>query len=300
EPPEKKLISDADVFIKQLAEKQTNTKTSLQEQLSSKHDFYKATEFVPLTNYTSGSNSLEEFGKEYFKSKHKNINENILEEQLKHILQIIYKTNNYKEKKCVNHDRLKTELVLSTKPTSIETKLLKFALENQQKSTEKLPHPMDDIKNIEMQFTGNISSINTKKIRRRARNLQKQIDAISTITVKEPLTVFKNSPFSESSKWDVKEFPKEQSDKKKVYSCKPQNYYTIKDGEIVKINSVDRNRKYTGDKLSVEEIKKIPKFENYTTGVPSSTLYLKNLANGVTESDLRDVFNEIYKQQNGF
>ncbi|KAL4230581.1 U12 snRNA binding [Mactra antiquata] len=46
-------------------------------------------------------------------------------------------------------------------------------------------------------------------------------------------------------------------------------------------------RKY---KLSVNEVKNIPRFENYTPGEPSNVLFVKNLSNKVSEEDLASLF----------
>lgn len=44
------------------------------------------------------------------------------------------------------------------------------------------------------------------------------------------------------------------------------------------------------DRLTVQEIKQLPRFENYSYGEPSNVLYLKNLSNKVTEEDLVSLF----------
>ncbi|KAG8182923.1 hypothetical protein JTE90_028745 [Oedothorax gibbosus] len=48
-------------------------------------------------------------------------------------------------------------------------------------------------------------------------------------------------------------------------------------------------------RLSVEEIKKLPKFGNYDIGVPSKTLYLKNLHPKTTVQELRSIFAHFEK-----
>lgn len=54
--------------------------------------------------------------------------------------------------------------------------------------------------------------------------------------------------------------------------------------EPVPVEVIERYR------LSVEQIKQLPKFQNYDAGVPSPTLYLKNLSPRVTEEDLMSLF----------
>ncbi|XP_044256101.1 RNA-binding protein 41-like isoform X2 [Tribolium madens] len=315
EPPEKKLVSDADIYIKKLSEKQLNTSINLEEQLSLKNSFCRSTELVSLTNYASGSKSLQEFSSlvgdlknlEEFKSqglnndeielfkcyksgnletRHKNINRDVVKTQLEGIFHKLNETRNEEEeqtKNCVG--RLETELLLSTKPTSVETKLLKFALENDhRKSTHG--GPMDQLKNVEQQLINDSSPINIKKIRKKARRLAKQINS-SVNPPNEP--IIQNQ--SLHTKWDSKISVTTPPQKEpKTYTCKSQNYYTIKDGEIIQINHTPEK------KLSIEEIRKIPKFQNYDKGTPCSVLFLKNLANGVAQSDLERVFQKFTKE----
>ncbi|KAK3608954.1 hypothetical protein CHS0354_026283 [Potamilus streckersoni] len=56
---------------------------------------------------------------------------------------------------------------------------------------------------------------------------------------------------------------------------------------------VDVIQKY---RLSNDEIRKIPKFENYTPGAQNKVLYLKNLAPKVTEEDLVSLFIRFQKE----
>jgi hypothetical protein len=329
EPPEKKMISDGDIFIKQLAEQQRNTNINLEEQLSSKNRFYKSTELISLTNYTSGANSLEEFsfvikhsndveklkshglhdkdielifdyknGMEQVRNKHKNMNIDVLKKRLGEIFEKINRTDGDDKKEVVPHDRLKTELILSAKPASVETRLLKFALQNKQTCKEQLPHPMDQIKLLEEQFTSDQSPVNIKKIRRKARCLTKQIEAASSSAKQEPAvnkSASNNDIFNWNSKWDKKESEDNSYilTEKKTFTCKPQNYYTIKDGKIIKIIHTEMDKEVPKNKLSVEEIKQIAKFSNYEKGTPSKILFLKNLKSGATEDDIRNVFGEF-------
>lgn len=189
-------------------------------------------------------------------------------------------------------------MILSAKPASVETRLLKFALQNKQTCKEQLPHPMDQIKLLEEQFTSDQSPVNIKKIRRKARCLTKQIEAASSSAKQEPAvnkSASNNDIFNWNSKWDKKESEDNSYilTEKKTFTCKPQNYYTIKDGKIIKINHTERDKEVTKNKLSVEEIKLIPKFCNYVKGTPSKILFLKNLKSGVTEDDIRNVFGEF-------
>ncbi|KAJ3658677.1 hypothetical protein Zmor_010402 [Zophobas morio] len=332
EPPEKKLVSDGDMLIKRLSEKQRNTKVNLQEQLTANSQFYKSTEILSVTNYTSGSLSLQKFntavqhlsdveklkscglsneeiellhdfqsGDEVVKNKHKNLNHSVLKLKLEEIYSKIRESRCQDTKEVVKRNRLTTETTLATKPSSVETKLLKFALENEQK--DLLPGPMDLITGVEEELMKNLAPVDVKKIRKKARSLAKQIDDIGNPTLKEPIIKeprADGAAFCRKTKWDLKECKVEnnKATESKVFTCKPQNYYTIRDGVILKINNApesDNNSTKQQKKLSVEEIKKIPKFENYEKGISSKILFVKNLAGGVQGSDLENLFCDVGK-----
>lgn len=297
EPPTKKLISDGDLLIKELYEKQTNTKVDLKEwvfiylsvfefnsfisfRLHNSNNFEKCTEFVPLTSYVKGSNSLQNFqaiveqsdqieilkaagvtsddiklffdskkGAEYLKETHKNLERSILEEKLKCIERKI-------EEYCRKHDcdedkrnctsRHKTEFALSVKPNSTETKLLQFALNNEKRCSTSIPYPMDSIKEIEKQYFGNIERLNLNKIRKKARNLQNKVAKVGINMIEENCPKKKSSEcdFSVNSKWDVKESVisvTSTSKMAKEYTCKPQKLYTIEDGRIVQLDTTNQS-----------------------------------------------------------
>ncbi|GFR64223.1 RNA-binding protein 41, partial [Elysia marginata] len=56
------------------------------------------------------------------------------------------------------------------------------------------------------------------------------------------------------------------------------------DIEVLSKNDIAKN------KMSLEEIKKMPKFENYTPGNPNRVLYVKNLPSSTTDTDLMSLF----------
>ncbi|KAH7445706.1 hypothetical protein KP509_01G021100 [Ceratopteris richardii] len=71
-------------------------------------------------------------------------------------------------------------------------------------------------------------------------------------------------------------------EKKQVDDLSSQNHYvaTISEDEIIR------------NCLSLDEIRELPcgKFRNYSPGIPSKVLYVKNLAKDVTEADLVSLF----------
>lgn len=100
--------------------------------------------------------------------------------------------------------------------------------------------------------------------------------------------------------WDVTEpIPKKKSYPTKVYSCKPEKLFTIKEGKIVELKnendlkekvvasskkslpfiSIDAEKEADSEiraRLSEDEIRKIPKFHNYEKGMPSNVLLFFN------------------------
>lgn len=69
----------------------------------------------------------------------------------------------------------------------------------------------------------------------------------------------------------------------KVYSCQRANYYTIKDGKIVKVNVNDEsiekdelNMHSVNKRLTEDEIRQDPKFKNYERGTPSKVINSKD------------------------
>lgn len=85
------------------------------------------------------------------------------------------------------------------------------------------------------------------------------------------------------SLWDVTEsvIHTNKTSNSKIYSCKEKKLFTIKNGKIVQITKKnnedidtiekekDSNKNELISRLSVEDIKKIPKFQNYEEGTPS-------------------------------
>lgn len=329
ETPSKKIISDGDLLIANLLQNQQNKCTTLKKELNTKKEFIKGSEYIPIDSYCSGKTSLENFqnktkhiqdianlkrkglsneeielyfkrqkGLEYVLDQHKILDVNHIKARLNDIdnkLNSSPKTENTKETKS----RLATETMLSLKPNSLKTNLLKFALSNETKVTENIPSCIDNIKQLEEEFMSNIdteSHQNIKKIRKRIRNKVKAIEEMS-IELNKPSFKIRKVEYAADSKWDIKEQvdsvtqkPPNSFKNKKTYSCQNKQYYTIRNGKIEPVNlETDKTESCNQTKLSVDEIKKLPHFLNYDVGVPSNILYLKNLSH-VSEDDLKEVF----------
>lgn len=174
------------------------------------------------------------------------------------------------------------------KPNSTETKLLRFALENQTVSPINFPHPMDHVQDISTNLFSHLyqEKLVPSKIQKQIRRYANKLNAGSS-TESKHLDVSEqyqrvSHNFVKDSKWDqqvttsIKSTPVNCS--QKIYSCLPQNYYTIRNGEIIKLGSSSSIREIRIDRahqLSVDEIRAIPKFKDYTTGLPSKVRFIQ-------------------------
>lgn len=190
--------------------------------------------------------------------------------------------------------RQQLEFIESVKPNSFETKTLSFRLKNKQAPND-IPRAIDDIASIEKEFLDDLGTFekqNIDKIRKKARNLADKINSLDE-SIPEPPKPDRRveNLFVTSSNWDVKETVNEVKETKR-YECKNQKFYTIVDGEIVEMDS-NKCKKAELKKLSVEEIRSLPKFHNYESGTPSVKLYLKNVSSTASEDDLRKFLKKI-------
>lgn len=166
------------------------------------------------------------------------------------------------------------EFGLSIKPGSTETKLLKFALDN---NVEKIknPHAINNIQELNKTLFSTINSepINISRVRRKAR----QLAVKSNTKIEDTKANISNCHTIQSSKWDIQELNNDLGDSKnadKVYKCEEQKFYTIKNGKIIKLDkNIAKNNLLTSEsQLNIEEIRKIPKFLNYQPGTPSKVI----------------------------
>lgn len=359
------IESEGERLIKQLVQKQMDTQVSLSDQLNQNKEFQKSTEYVPLTQYTSGKISLQEFedctkraahiedlkssglteeevqllldhgkGKEFFSEKYRRLESSVLNSRLE---QVFSKIKSREEKQELDNSkeggssisRHEQELSLSVKPNSEHTRLLQFALSCQQSGSNRdlrpLSHPINKLKDLEQQLFGHLSMKDQQK--------QKSKKSLSASTPKfksQKTTSKKLLSYGVRALWDVKDTSSTKSPYKgtskarHVYSCKPETLYTVKDKQIVPLSQVPplpvsvRSASHSSsgcngepfvvsdiegseiktlcrediqrNKLSVEQIKLLPRFQNYDKGSPSQVLFVKNLSNRVKEVDLVSVF----------
>lgn len=263
------LESAGDFLIKSLARKQTDTKTTLEEQLKVKQNFEKGFKLDP--DHRKGITSLEDFRKQSVDDiKSGKFSENVA------------KTQNLEEfKKITGLSRHELELNFSEKPNSLTSKLYKFAAGNQkfkfQKESLKMlipDHPINHLKEIEKECFGHLvgtqegfinsqsfnegiqKEVKRKKSRKKQHRTRKKKRCGDIIDIdEETCTTSKNAkqpevwtkcdsvteikgnlnPVARPSLWDVKDMKKWCEGKQ--YGCATQTLYTIKDGKIVKLEN---------------------------------------------------------------
>nr|CAD7260911.1 unnamed protein product [Timema shepardi] len=205
--------------------------------------------------------------------------------------------------------RHQQELGLSVKPSSDETKLLQFALSCRPASQDLRPanHPIHHLKEMEQELFGHLE-LNKKRGKRRnkTRSIANTTDEAPS-DLPQPTKCSTATGDKVPSLWDVKCLQKiktkEHAKPSHVYSCKPETLYTIKCNKIVPLPKVpsllpklDMRPSDEGssggqtfictnvkdldvklllpddiqnNRISLEEIKKLPRFANYEPGTPS-------------------------------
>jgi hypothetical protein len=207
--------------------------------------------------------------------------------------------------------RHEQELGLSVKPNSEHTRLLQFALSCQPSGskidTRPLDHPINNLKDIEQQLFGHLAKKDQQK-----RKPKKFQSAIAPKFKSKQSTATKLISYDGRSLWDLNDMPSTKRRSKEtvkpthVYTCKPETLYTIKGKEIVPVSQAcqlpvsirSASHSSSGcngepfvvsdikgseiqtlcrediqrNKLSIEEIKLLPKFHNYDKGSPSQVM----------------------------
>nr|CAD7204775.1 unnamed protein product [Timema douglasi] len=205
--------SEGDRLIKQLVQKQLDTRLDLKEQLKQSKQFERVEEFVPLGKYTSGQTTLQQFEdctkkashnadlkscglSEYdiaLLQEHENLGSmekyrKIEVSELKKRLHDIYTKIEAREKNLAHNliqsggvSRHQQELGLSVKPSSDETKLLQFALSCRPASQDLRPanHPIHHLKEMEQELFGHLE-LNKKRGKRRNKLCEEEVSEEAT------------------------------------------------------------------------------------------------------------------------
>lgn len=207
--------------------------------------------------------------------------------------------------------RHQQELGLSVKPNSEHTRLLQFALSCQQSGSNRdlrpPNHPINNLKDLEHQLFGHLATKDQQK-----QKSKKSLSASTPKFKSQKATSKKLLSYGAKTLWDLEDTSIIKSPSKgtpkpcHVYSCKPETLYTVKDKKIVPLSEVPvlpvsvRSASHSSsgcngepfvvsdiegseiktlcrediqrNKLSVEQIKLLPRFQNYDKGSPSQVM----------------------------
>lgn len=263
------LESAGDILVKTLAKKQLETSTSLEEQLKLTQNFEKGFELNPCQH--QGISSLEELKKEITNEEEKgrkftrksltSRDYGIAEETpglSRHELEL-----SLCEKPNSEISKL-YKFALRNKKQKTRTECLEYQLPD---------HPINHLTEIEEKYFGHLKTSKLKDTRNdcsTAKNIESKnkivqkkrkhrkrrkkcnnssdtnISISSTHKLFKPEVELSDNPETEKgenieenssnrpSLWDVKDM-KKWCEPKKEYSCKPQTFYTIKEGKIIKL-----------------------------------------------------------------
>lgn len=286
--------------------------------------------YTDLTTYFKGQNTLEEFQsnaalleqddqyrklglseqdisllksfillpKAEFYNKYSSVNREVLDGWMKQILSLVHqsKSENTDGTSLTRHE---CDYFSSIKPQSSEIKL-KFVTQNQVKS-DSCKETLNILPDMAKEFTSTLEEFSTsqtkkhvlKKIRRKARALGNDIAQLNNecpraVIGPQQCPVTEQSNLNKNSLWDLSKV-KEPCNIERDIGCKTQKFYTIKNGNIVQAN-------HEVEQLTVEQIRKIPKFADYNAKIPSSKLFVKNLRRGFKEDFLKDILQKHFRE----
>ncbi|CAG5054074.1 unnamed protein product [Parnassius apollo] len=196
-------------------------------------------------------------------------------------------------------------------------------------------HPMNELKEIEEDLFGHLRNDNIMPITKRRKLLRRlkrkkerilmQQKQLRLDAVQYPQ---EQSPSKPGSLWDVQKKPNQfrpecGTSKDKMIGPREPTMYTIKDSKIVRLEPVEREDDNDGEesefravdivmpvnpaeeqllegtKMSLDDIKKIERFNDYEPGIPSKVLYLKNIAPSVSQEQLSLLFNQFLLDNGG-
>ncbi|XP_046686898.1 uncharacterized protein LOC124372543 isoform X2 [Homalodisca vitripennis] len=293
--------STGELLIKQLVQKQTNTNVTLRQQLQQKKEFERGVGFVTLDEMGLGTSSLQEFEEKQRKIEkmlemerrgqaREKMRSSQIEEQL---IKASGDSQFSLQGRAVRRQEL--ELALSVKPDSLETRLYQFALRGERvcetETITRLPgHPIHQLAAMEKNL---VESADPQALARTYRRKRRQL----VTSQAQPQGAHNKAPDRQQSLWDATESPvvveKRPRLPQKVVSCKKQAMYTVRDGKIVQLSAehgsgVDKpastaaEDSFSGqvfvalqpsvekpqvcDRLTEEEIRKLPRFHNYKQG----------------------------------
>lgn len=327
-PPDEEVITEGQKQLKNLLDKQLQKDVTIQQQLSQKRTFTSASAHCPAVNSLSGLTSLDQFqevdkldayteelkkcgltdeeiqlkmmaddSNKPQKKRNFGIDPSIMEERIQKIQEKIEKKNvdlDQKDKfhgqKALTRHEMELERSLLRDCNSDDKKKVMNALTTVLDPRERtLPNdPMSQLPEILENITKGSSQGKSKRRKRKQKNKEPTSDEID---MKGLLSDGSRVVTTESSTFDSStNRVQEEGEIGDVATCKPRPRNPVPE---VSLEDIQNNR------LAIEEIKNLPRFENYAPGELSKILYLKNLSNKVHQQDLESIFNKFLPEGAG-
>ncbi|KAF8792019.1 RNA-binding protein 41 like protein [Argiope bruennichi] len=280
--------TEAEKQMKVILEKQLKTQVSMKEQFSQHRTFVSPSTYKSPTELIEGACSVQEF------------QELEREEEMRQELQ-----------RCGLSEQEITDYLLFKLGKKNEERLVNPAVlkENIARIEEKIKAHNEELLKPQ-------SFKNVKKLTRHEMEIEKALYAgcpekrkLATLVFTEDTVEdsYTSVPFNYIKNLSEKLLQKVSKKRKKRLKLEEESVPESESGEnenvqfdsnihhvVVPLESSEVAEK----KLSVEEIRKMPKFENYCIGQPNKTLYIKNLHAKTTEQELRSVFGR-FEEENG-
>lgn len=327
-PPDEEVITEGQKQLKNLLDKQLQKDVTIQQQLSQKRTFTSASAHCPAVNSLSGLTSLDQFqevdkldayteelkkcgltdeeiqlkmmaddSNKPQKKRNFGIDPSIMEERLQKIQEKIEKKNvdldqmdKFHGQKALTRHEMELERSLLRDCNSDDKKKVMNALTTVLDPRERaLPNdPMSQLPEILENITKGSSQGKSKRRKRKQKNKEPTSDEID---MKGLLSDGSRVVTTESSTFDSStNRVQEEGEIGDVATCKPRPRNPVPE---VSLEDIQNNR------LANEEIKNLPRFENYAPGELSKILYLKNLSNKVHQQDLESIFNKFLPEGAG-
>eukprot|EP00105_Crassostrea_gigas_P021501 XP_011440658.1 PREDICTED: RNA-binding protein 41-like isoform X2 [Crassostrea gigas] len=327
-PPDEEVITEGQKQLKNLLDKQLQKDVTIQQQLSQKRTFTSASAHCPAVNSLSGLTSLDQFqevdkldayteelkkcgltdeeiqlkmmaddSNKPQKKRNFGIDPSIMEERLQKIQEKIEKKNVDLDKK----DKFHGQKALTRHEMELERSLLRDCNSDDKKKVmnalttvfdpreRTLPNdPMSQLPEILENITKGSSQGKSKRHKRKQKNKEPTSDEIDMKGLPSDgsrVVTTESSTFDSSTNR-----VQEEGEIVDVATCKPRPRNPVPE---VSLEDIQNNR------LAIEEIKNLPRFENYAPGELSKILYLKNLSNKVHQQDLESIFNKFLPEGAG-
>lgn len=327
-PPDEEVITEGQKQLKNLLDKQLQKDVTIQQQLSQKRTFTSASAHCPAVNSLSGLTSLDQFqevdkldayteelkkcgltdeeiqlkmmaddSNKPQKKRNFGIDPSIMEERLQKIQEKIEKKNvdlDQKDKfhgqKALTRHEMELERSLLRDCNSDDKKKVMNALTTVLDPRERtLPNdPMSQLPEILENITKGSSQGKSKRRKRKQKNKEPTSDEIDMKgLLSDGSRVVTTESYTFDSSTNRVQEEREIGD---VATCEPRPRNPVPE---VSLEDIQNNR------LAIEEIKNLPRFENYAPGELSKILYLKNLSNKVHQQDLESIFNKFLPEGAG-